>query len=403
MRSGKNNKKRRMLTSQEVEKFTEECLQQHVPLKDSGHKCTAEVLWKVLLWATARVCSIAAVCRRWRDGLCDQTVYDALAAQLPKYPRVLEKQLNAALVHRLPRAVLRRARPIAIDYHEIPYHGEPLKHTSELCRGKPKSGTTKFHAYATACIVEKGHRFTLAYTWVKRGEKQAVVIARLLERVRALGLRIKRLLLDRAFFNVATMKFLQEERVPFLMPVVMRGRKPKPGKTAKGMRRFRQEKVGWYRHTLKSKGQEATFSVCVCYKTYLHHRTSKRCKKKLIYASWGVRCAPVELREMYRKRFGIETSYRQRREGRIRTSTRDPKLRLFYVGISLLLRNVWVLLHATLFANGSDLQPEPCLEKLRYADLLEWLADFVKSVLEVDTGFRIDCATGKRLTDDVVS
>jgi DDE family transposase len=403
MRSRKNNKRRRVLASRDVQKFTEECLQQHVPLVDSGPKCTAGVLWKVLLWAAARICSIAAVCRRWQNGLSDQTVYDALAAQLPKRPRVLEKKLNAALVHQLPRGVLKRARPVAIDYHEIPYHGEPLKHANELCHGKPKSGTTKFHAYATACIVEKGHRFTLAYTWVKRGEKQTAVIARLLERVRALGLKIKRLLVDRAFFNVATMAYLQEQRIPFLMPVVMRGRKPKRGKPAKGLRKFLKEDVGWYRHTMKSKGKEATFSVCVCYKTYLHHRTSKRCKKKLIYAAWRVHGAPVELREMYRKRFGIETSYRQRREARIRTCTRDPKLRLFYVGISLLLRNVWVLLHATLLAEGDDIHPEPCLEKLRYADLLEWLSDFIKTLLAVNIGFRIDCDTGKRVTIEDVT
>jgi hypothetical protein len=398
MRSRKNSKKRRVLASRDVHKFTQECLQQHVPLVDSGPKCTADVLWNVLLWAAARICSIAAVCRRWQNGLSDQSVYDALADQLPKRPRILEKKLNAALVHQLPPGVLKRARPVAIDYHEIPYHGEPLKYANELCHGKPKSGTTKFHAYATACIVEKGHRFTLAYTWVKRREKQTVVIARLLERVRALGLRIKRLLLDRAFFNVAVMKHLQQQRIPFLMPVVMRGRKPKRGKPAKGLRQFLKKDAGWYRHTMKSKGAAATFSVCVCYKTYLHHRTSKRCKKKLVYAAWGVGGAPVELREMYRKRFGIETSYRQRREARIRTCTRDPKLRLFYVGISLLLRNVWVLLHATLLADGDAIHPEPCLEKLRYADLLEWLSDYIKTLLAVSIGFRIDCDTGKRLT-----
>jgi Transposase DDE domain len=397
MRSRKNSKTRRVLTSQDVHKFAEERLQKHVPFKCTGQKCTAPVLWNVLLWAAARLCSIAAVCRRWQGGLSDQAVYDALEAQLPKRARGLEKNLNAALVHDLPRGVLKRARPVAIDYHEIPYHGEPLKHANELCRGKPKSGTTKFHAYATACIVAKGHRFTVAYTWVKRSEKQAVVIARLLERVRTLGLRIKYLLLDRAFFNVATMKYLQAERVPFVMPVVMRGRKPKRGRAAKGLRAFRQKGVGWYQHTMKSKSTEVSFSVCVSYKTYLHHRTNKRCKKKLIYAAWGVGGAPRDLQERYRKRFGIETSYRQRREARIRTCTRDPKLRLFYVGISLLLRNVWVLLHARMFANGSDIHPEPCLEKLRFADMLEWLADFIKSVLEIDTGFRIDCQTGKRL------
>ena len=49
----------------------------------------------------------------------------------------------------------------------------------------------------------------------------------------------------------------------------------------------------------------------------------------------------------YRLRFGIETSYRQMHEGRIRTTTRRPAVRLLYVGIALVLRNLWVWLHYT--------------------------------------------------------
>ena len=43
---------------------------------------------------------------------------------------------------------------------------------------------------------------------------------------------------------------------------------------------------------------------------------------------------------MHRTRFGIEASYRQLHEARIKTCTRDP--RLLFVGIALVLRNVWV-------------------------------------------------------------
>ena len=59
--------------------------------------------------------------------------------------------------------------------------------------------------------------------------------------------------------------------------------------------------------------------------------------------------------------------------------------------ISLLLRNIWVLVHATLLADRDDIHPEPCLEKLRYADLLEWLNDYIKALLAVSIGFGIDC------------
>jgi IS4 transposase len=51
------------------------------------------------------------------------------------------------------------------------------------------------------------------------------------------------------------------------------------------------------------------------------------------------------VRDTYRTRFGIETSYRQREQTRIRTSTRAPLLRLLYVGVALILGNVWAWLH----------------------------------------------------------
>jgi putative transposase len=42
----------------------------------------------------------------------------------------------------------------------------------------------------------------------------------------------------------------------------------------------------------------------------------------------------------YRKRFGIESSYRLMNQAR--TNTRNPVLRLLYVGLSLLLVNIWI-------------------------------------------------------------
>lgn len=47
--------------------------------------------------------------------------------------------------------------------------------------------------------------------------------------------------------------------------------------------------------------------------------------------------------ETYRRRFGIESSYRQINQARLRTSSRSPELRLLAVAIALLLRNLWAL------------------------------------------------------------
>ena len=63
-----------------------------------------------------------------------------------------------------------------------------------------------------------------------------------------------------------------------------------------------------------------------------------------------VRLRTTWVKETYRSRFAIETSYRQMHQARIRTCTRDPLLRLLYVAIALMLRNVWVWLHWELLA-----------------------------------------------------
>jgi len=44
----------------------------------------------------------------------------------------------------------------------------------------------------------------------------------------------------------------------------------------------------------------------------------------------------------YRKRFGIETSYRLKNICRIKTNNKNPVLRLLFIGISFLIVNIWV-------------------------------------------------------------
>ncbi len=46
----------------------------------------------------------------------------------------------------------------------------------------------------------------------------------LLQQVRAAGIKIRFLVLDREFYSVAVIRYLQAARTPFLMPVVCHGR-----------------------------------------------------------------------------------------------------------------------------------------------------------------------------------
>jgi putative transposase len=272
---------------------------------------------------------------------------------------------------------------VAIDWHLTPYYGEPYRSRNEICRSKQRQGTTHFHAYATACIVQYGHRYTLALTWVRRHESTVTVLRRLLVRIREISVKIKVLLLDRAFFSAAVMAFLQKERLPFLMPVMFRGRPAKKKKTQakKGLRWLKRQKAGWYQHTLKHGKDTVKISVCVAYRSYYHRKKRKRRKQKLLFAAWRVRGAPTEIRERYRKRFGIESSFRQMRQARIYTCTRNPHLRLVFVAVALLLRNLWVWIHATMLAEGRGPDMTLRLELLRFKRMLDWIAQAVAAIL----------------------
>jgi hypothetical protein len=374
MRSGTNC----TIASGEVYSWARECLLAARLVKDHGPLCTAAVVLGIVLRAAARSVSVSAAYCDLARAPSDRAVLTALEEGLPKTLPVLERRINEALVGYLPRRMRRRAWEVAIDWHLDPYYGQPYRSRNEIYYGKAKQGTTKFHAYATACIVEHGRRYTLALTWVRRHESVAMVLRRLLVRIREIGLKIRRLLLDRGFFSVAVMTLLQEEKLPFLMPVKLCGRRPKKGRKVTGLRAIRRGPAGWYRHTMRSGKQEATFSVCVGYRRY--HKDGKPRSQKLLFAAWRVHGSPTEIRERYRKRFGIETSYRQRRQGRIYTCTRNPYLRLFFIAVAFILRNVWVWIHQTRLAEGSGDTMTLHLELLRFKRMLYWIAHEVEAL-----------------------
>lgn len=350
-------------------------------LKDHGWLCSAAVVWNMVLRASARATSIYAACRDLAEAPSNQALFNALQGGLPKTLTVLERRLNEALTGHLSRGMRRRSWDVAIDWHLVPYYGQPHKSRNELYYGKPRQGTTKFHAYATACVVVYGHRYTLALSWVRRHETMVKALTRLLDRIDVLGLKIRCLLLDRAFFNLPVVTFLQARQRPFLMPVMFRGRKPKKRGPLTGLQWIKRQAAGWYPHTMKNGKRCAEIQVCVAYRTHKNRKDKRRVQQKLLFGAWRVTGTPTEIRHRYRKRFAIESSYRQLRQAKIYTCTRDPHLRLVFIAVALLLRNLWVWIHETLLAEGSGDSLTLRLERLRFKRLLDWIACTVVALL----------------------
>lgn len=252
------------ITRHTVHAYAEYVCQKHIRLQDHGPKCKAGVLWAVLFWAASRISSLAAACAGLRDAPSDTAAHDALPATLPAFAE-RKRRLNRALQGDLPKALRTRRQPIAIDLKLVPYHGRPLHAADEVYRSKARDGTSHFHACATACVTKNGRRFTVACCCVRKGRPLKEVIRELLRQAAKAGVRPRYLLLDRGFCSVEVIRYLRHARYPFLMPLVLRGRKADHPKGPSASRVFASwKKSGWGRCTMQSATKErATVLVCV--------------------------------------------------------------------------------------------------------------------------------------------
>jgi len=361
------------LTSQDVYTFTINTLDT-LPLEMPGVIESRDLL-RVLVFAAASRLSVHQACDQLERAPSGPTVLGTLSSQFRDLD-ALEGHLNDLLAKLIPKGLGKRGRQVAMDVVALPYHGTVEEvHHDEVCRSKAKGGTTHFFTYATAYAVIRGRRYTLAMCRVRAKQTMDHVVRTLLTRLVTLGIRIKLVLLDRGFYSVRVIRDLITAALPFIMPAVKRGKKPPTAGGPTGTYALAARKQGqWTSYTLKSSPEgHVTFDLAVvCHNTRGHRGRHRR--EALLYATWGVTHRPLSwIRATYRCRFGIESSYRQAHQARIRTSSRKPALRLLFVGVALVLRNVWVWLQAEVMAQpqrgARPLRPQA----LRFARLLLWL------------------------------
>jgi putative transposase len=374
------------LTRADVYKLTSDLLIENLELEDYKDTCPAQTLVAIMFVACARLISMSAAAGDFDDGPSVETVRKATHANTPDI-EILERNLNRALRATRPEK-LPKKRHVSIDLTLIPYHGKPQKDEDELYRSQAKSGTTHFHAYATAYLIRHGQRFTLALTYVRKGEDLAVVLKRLMGLVRKAGVRPSLVLLDRGFFCVSVIRYFQRARIPFLMPVPLRGRKQGHPKGPGGTRVFEYwSKSGRGKHTLTRVDKKKTTRATVGIVVHCRNRAGRRKKhgrERLVYAYWGWNPpGAAQVSQLYRLRFGIESSYRQMNQCRARTSTRSPCVRLLLVGVALILRNVWVWLHWSVLAAPRRGQRLLRLETLPVKRLLLMLMKVVIEIFDV--------------------
>jgi putative transposase len=330
------------LTDQQVLECARAGLQEHLTLTAEGYKCTTEDLLDVLLGVGAKGSTIEAVCADLVGTPDPDTIRQYLNEQLTvdKLPE-LGRSLNAALAAQIPRRVYRRVRDIAIDFHDRPYYGRSSQEEGLWVRGKAKSGTTRFYRIATAYVVLAGLRVTLAVGFFLPGNDTVTILGILLQRVKTLGIQVNRLFLDKGFAGIAVMDYLNQKALSALIACPIRGRTGGTRALCKGNKSYLTT------HTFKSqKSGSFTANLAVCRVFTTAKRTGRMQRRAdwMVFILINLDLSPRQARRTYRRRFGVETSYRCAGQVRGWTTSHNPAYRFLLIGLSFFLLNVWLRL-----------------------------------------------------------
>jgi putative transposase len=165
------------------------------------------------------------------------------------------------------------------------------------------------------------------------------------------------------------------------MPQAVHGKAPKDGRLT-GLRAIRaHHKTGWTSYRWQPVGERSVrVDLCVVRR----RRKTRHGHRAFPYACWGVRSHPRAVYRAYRRRFGVETSYRQMHQARVRTTTRRPVLRFLFVAVALLLRNLWAWVHWVGLAARRRGGRRVRLEGLRFRAMLLWLAHLAEQQFGYD-------------------
>jgi putative transposase len=328
------------ITDHQVLDQARETLKENLPLKAEGYVCTTDDLYNVLLGIAANRGTLEAICSDWLKSAGPQTIRGYLNEQLriEDLPK-LEKQLNAALAARTNPRLYRSPQDVAIDFHDRPYYGKQPQSTGLWVRGQAKDGTTHFYRIATAYVILNGLRVTLAVRFVLPEDHTLTVLQDLLKRLHLRAIRIACLYLDKGFNGIAILRYLTQREQPALIPCTIRGKKGGTRALCRGPKSYRTT------YTFESKDQgtfTAELAVCRAFTTAKRTKRMKRRATWLIYILIHLALTPRQARRFYRRRFGIESSYRCAGQVRGWTTSPNAAYRFVLMALSFILLNVWV-------------------------------------------------------------
>lgn len=307
----------------------------HLSLKTEGYRSSTEQTYNLLLKAVAEGSSLEATCADSCGVVDSNTLREQLNAALRVADlRQQEAEMNAALQATMPAGMPRGGLEVAMDTHDEPFYGKTPEMLTYTRKGQAKAGTTHFFRIASAYVIWREVRLTLALTYVLAEDDLLSVVKQLLARLGHVGIHASVLYLDKGFCSGEIMRYLQQTGQAAVLACPIRGK-------SGGIRALCRGRGSYSTDYTFSDGTKTHLALVA---TQVYDPKTKRKQRKwlafvLVHLDW----TPHQVYAKYRRRFGVECSYRGLRQVKVLTNSRNPALRFFLFGLGLLMQNVWVL------------------------------------------------------------
>jgi hypothetical protein len=211
---------------------------------------------------------------------------------------------------------------IAFDWHDQPYYGS--HQTQGVIGTKPKDGTSYAYSYLTISVITPKKRLVLAVLPLKTRDNLPQVILPLLDCVMQYVKNLAYVAFDNGFQDSQLLHALIDRNVPFVIPL---------RDTVKLRKRWRWKRYA-KRFSYNTQGVDVDVVEAVGSKGLQY------------FLGTNIAGRPKTILKLYKKRWGIETSYRMIGQFYPKTTSNSYAIRIFYFVLAVLLYNVWVLLNA---------------------------------------------------------
>ena len=312
-----------------------------MPLQAAGYACTTEQLLDVLLAVSVGKETIEQVCADLQIKVGAETIRGYFNEQFEvEKLSELQESINVGLQKSLSCDLKDEKLEVAMDYHDQPYYGKTEQAEGLWVGGQAKQGTTKMYRVATAYIIKNGYRLTLSIKFVLPDESVKEVVEYLMNQLHRLEIEVKCLYLDRGFEGVELVKYLKEIKQTAIIACPIRGTTGGVKALCVGKKSYRTK------HVFKSAKHGIEEVEIAMFKGFT---TTTKKGKKVRKAKWLayilVECdeklSAKKVKEKYRKRFGIEASYRCAKKVRGWTTSPNAAYRFVLLGMSFWLTNIW--------------------------------------------------------------